>query len=260
MPLFGKKDSSKKVKKDNKDEINKQISIEDKYNLHGLLGTKEKGRIPPQFPASTKRGAFSEVRLAESKENPGDHYAVKIIEKKALKGKEESLENEIRVLRRPPYGNFSTCRLCCQRHSLRYCHAFMAMTPDERYESVRAHKYCINCLATSHVTGACSSPDSCRRCGLAHHTLLHRERPKEERRKRFNNKPQTPAPKTKTTKRTVILKPKKKRADNNPTQKRLRNLFSAAVNTLEEIQKLLLPSSEQAGRHVEDMSPNLIDL
>lgn len=45
-------------------------------------------------------GAFSEVRLAESKEKPGQMYAVKIIDKKALKGKEDSLENEIRVLRR----------------------------------------------------------------------------------------------------------------------------------------------------------------
>lgn len=83
MPLFGKKDSGKKSKKETKD-LNKQISIEDKYNLQGLLGT----------------GAFSEVRLAESKDNPGQHYAVKIIDKKALKGKEDSLENEIKVLRR----------------------------------------------------------------------------------------------------------------------------------------------------------------
>ena len=45
-------------------------------------------------------GAFSEVRLAENSENPGEMYAVKIIDKKALKGKEDSLENEIRVLRR----------------------------------------------------------------------------------------------------------------------------------------------------------------
>uniref|UniRef100_A0A0K8VG67 Calcium/calmodulin-dependent protein kinase type 1 n=1 Tax=Bactrocera latifrons TaxID=174628 RepID=A0A0K8VG67_BACLA len=88
MPLFGKKDVSKKMKKDNK-ELNKQASIEEKYNLHGLLGT----------------GAFSEVRLAESKENPDDHFAVKIIDKKALKGKEESLENEIRVLRRLAHPN-----------------------------------------------------------------------------------------------------------------------------------------------------------
>lgn len=46
------------------------------------------------------RGAFSEVRLAESKEKPGHMFAVKIIDKKALKGKEDSLENEIKVLRR----------------------------------------------------------------------------------------------------------------------------------------------------------------
>lgn len=50
------------------------------------------------------RGAFSVVRLAESKERPGQMYAVKIIDKKALKGKEDSLENEIKVLRR--YVNF----------------------------------------------------------------------------------------------------------------------------------------------------------
>jgi calcium/calmodulin-dependent protein kinase I len=39
------------------------------------------------------------VRLAESKED-GNMFAVKIIDKKALKGKEDSLENEIRVLKR----------------------------------------------------------------------------------------------------------------------------------------------------------------
>lgn len=45
-------------------------------------------------------GAFSEVRLAESKDNPGQLVAVKVIDKKALKGKEDSLEIEIKVLRR----------------------------------------------------------------------------------------------------------------------------------------------------------------
>lgn len=46
------------------------------------------------------RGAFSQVRLAESKTEAGKLYAVKIIDKTALKGKEDSLENEIKVLRR----------------------------------------------------------------------------------------------------------------------------------------------------------------
>ncbi|XP_044741623.1 calcium/calmodulin-dependent protein kinase type 1 isoform X1 [Chrysoperla carnea] len=80
MPLFGKKDSGRKLKKDG----DKQISVDEKYYLKELLGT----------------GAFSEVRLAESKDRPGQMFAVKIIDKKALKGKEDSLENEIKVLRR----------------------------------------------------------------------------------------------------------------------------------------------------------------
>ncbi|XP_026821084.1 calcium/calmodulin-dependent protein kinase type 1 isoform X3 [Rhopalosiphum maidis] len=80
MPLFGKKDVSKKTKKD----AEKSQSIEDKYDVKDLLGT----------------GAFSEVRLAVSKERPNEMYAVKIIDKKALKGKEDSLDNEIKVLRR----------------------------------------------------------------------------------------------------------------------------------------------------------------
>lgn len=83
MPLFGgKKDSAKKSRKEGKDD--KTPSVEDKYVLKEMLGT----------------GAFSEVRLAESKEHPGQMFAVKIIDKKALKGKEDSLENEIKVLRR----------------------------------------------------------------------------------------------------------------------------------------------------------------
>lgn len=45
-------------------------------------------------------GAFSEVRLAESRDTPSQLVAVKIIDKKALKGKEDTLENEIKVLRR----------------------------------------------------------------------------------------------------------------------------------------------------------------
>ncbi|XP_015365965.1 PREDICTED: calcium/calmodulin-dependent protein kinase type 1 isoform X2 [Diuraphis noxia] len=85
MPLFGKKDVSKKTKKD----AEKSQSIEDKYDVKDLLGT----------------GAFSEVRLAVSKERPSEMYAVKIIDKKALKGKEDSLDNEIKVLRRLTHPN-----------------------------------------------------------------------------------------------------------------------------------------------------------
>ncbi|KAG8515966.1 Calcium/calmodulin-dependent protein kinase type 1D [Galemys pyrenaicus] len=51
---------------------------------------------PP--PAVPPAGAFSEVVLAEEKAT-GKLFAVKCIPKKALKGKESSIENEIAVLR-----------------------------------------------------------------------------------------------------------------------------------------------------------------
>jgi len=45
------------------------------------------------------RGAFSEVVKAQDRES-GKQYAIKIIDKKQLKGKEEALQNEIEVLRK----------------------------------------------------------------------------------------------------------------------------------------------------------------
>lgn len=45
-------------------------------------------------------GAFSQVYMAQNKEDPNDIVAIKCIDKKALRGKEDSLENEIKVLRK----------------------------------------------------------------------------------------------------------------------------------------------------------------
>lgn len=46
------------------------------------------------------RGAFSEVVLAEDKTERGKFNAIKCIDRHGLVGKEESLENEIQVLRK----------------------------------------------------------------------------------------------------------------------------------------------------------------
>ena len=51
------------------------------------------------YPVFHCRGAFSEVHLAIEKKT-GAKYAIKIIDKKSLKGKEESLQNEIDVMKR----------------------------------------------------------------------------------------------------------------------------------------------------------------
>ncbi|XP_067247719.1 calcium/calmodulin-dependent protein kinase type 1D isoform X3 [Chanodichthys erythropterus] len=56
------------------------------------------------LPFKSLRGAFSEVVLAEER-STGKMFAVKCIPKKALKGKESSIENEIAVLRKIKHEN-----------------------------------------------------------------------------------------------------------------------------------------------------------
>ncbi|XP_062522193.1 calcium/calmodulin-dependent protein kinase type 1D-like [Corticium candelabrum] len=73
MPIFKKKYDEKITKK---------------YDLKEVLG----------------KGAFSEVVLAKEKAT-GKQYAVKCIDKKALKGKEDSLQNEITVLKKVRHPN-----------------------------------------------------------------------------------------------------------------------------------------------------------
>ena len=48
---------------------------------------------------SSLRGAFSEVYKAVNKKN-GEFFAIKVVDKKSLKGKEESLQNEIDVMKK----------------------------------------------------------------------------------------------------------------------------------------------------------------
>jgi len=87
MPLFGKAKPKEKPKEE-VGKVTRTPTVEDKYDMKDVLGT----------------GAFSQVRLAECRED-GQMYAIKIIDKKALKGKEDSLENEIRVLKRLDHRN-----------------------------------------------------------------------------------------------------------------------------------------------------------
>ncbi|XP_067931569.1 calcium/calmodulin-dependent protein kinase type 1-like [Watersipora subatra] len=78
MPLFKKKD-------------NKPLVGPQRYDIKKdhVLGT----------------GAFSKVLLAEDKTKKGTFVAVKVIDRKALHGKEESLQNEISVLQKLKHPN-----------------------------------------------------------------------------------------------------------------------------------------------------------
>ncbi|XP_072403133.1 uncharacterized protein [Diabrotica undecimpunctata] len=47
------------------------------------------------------------------------------------------------------------------------------MSEDERFQTVKAKKACLNCLASGHSASSCTSASNCAKCNRRHHTLLH---------------------------------------------------------------------------------------
>lgn len=79
--------------------------------------------------------------------------------------------------RRPKHQrNEPDCRLCRKDHPLRTCHKFRNMNIIKRLQAVKLHRYCINCLAHSHLLSKCRSRDRCHKCGGQHHTFLHKHK------------------------------------------------------------------------------------
>ncbi|XP_062538281.1 uncharacterized protein LOC134206570 [Armigeres subalbatus] len=57
-------------------------------------------------------------------------------------------------------------------HSAFKCQRFIKMKIPERYEKVKRHGLCLNCLSSSHMVRACTA-GVCRHCQKKHHSLLH---------------------------------------------------------------------------------------
>lgn len=71
--------------------------------------------------------------------------------------------------------SLSTCDLCSSSHhtQLYRCNEFKNMiSPQARYDFIKSHKGCINCLSLSHTLKACQSKLTCNNCKKYHHTLL----------------------------------------------------------------------------------------
>lgn len=65
------------------------------------------------------------------------------------------------------------CFVCTnEQHSLYSCKAFNAMSINDRYDTVKKHNLCFNCLR-KHKFNACNSHGSCKHCNQKHHSLLH---------------------------------------------------------------------------------------
>ncbi|XP_070519720.1 uncharacterized protein [Cardiocondyla obscurior] len=74
----------------------------------------------------------------------------------------------------------SVCVVCGDKHAIFKCNKFKAGSVSERYELVRKHRLCINCLRPAHTATACKSQNSCFKCQQRHHTWLHREQPQSD--------------------------------------------------------------------------------
>ena len=66
----------------------------------------------------------------------------------------------------------------CKRdtHPLYNCREFQTLLRDERWAFIKKNGCCMNCLKAGHMANKCRSPQSCRKCGKTHYTLLHLER------------------------------------------------------------------------------------
>ncbi|XP_055634284.1 uncharacterized protein LOC129774549 [Toxorhynchites rutilus septentrionalis] len=68
--------------------------------------------------------------------------------------------------------NVPLCVSCKQAHFLFQCEQFRTLSPQQRFEVVKRHGLCINCLKGKHHAKNCSS-GACKNCSKKHHSLLH---------------------------------------------------------------------------------------
>ncbi|UYV85166.1 hypothetical protein LAZ67_X004794 [Cordylochernes scorpioides] len=78
------------------------------------------------------------------------------------------------------------CILGHQIHKLNDCHRFINLPLPKKWELVKKHKLCQNCLRANHEISKCLITSRCKNCKQNHHTLLHE----------YNSEPSIPQPTT----------------------------------------------------------------
>lgn len=86
------------------------------------------------------------------------------------------------------------CRYCNKDHPLRKCLRFKRLSAWDRLKVVRKYKYCINCLAHSHLLKDCRCRDRCKECLAKHHTLLHMPSSDQTKRRQRRQHPRKQQP------------------------------------------------------------------
>ena len=54
-----------------------------------------------------------------------------------------------------------------------HCPRYQSLEPVEKYNLVKQHELCINCLSSRHLGNNCTSERRCQQCRGFHHTSLH---------------------------------------------------------------------------------------
>ena len=68
------------------------------------------------------------------------------------------------------------CIKCNRQHSLADCTSFLNLELSQKYDLLKNHKKCFNCLDGSHMNMLCPVPVTCEKCARHHHPILHYDR------------------------------------------------------------------------------------
>ncbi|XP_055526953.1 uncharacterized protein LOC129719584 [Wyeomyia smithii] len=91
-------------------------------------------------------------------------------------GKPEPKYHRINVSSHPVIANedAKACAACHRgTHALSGCESFVKLSPKLRFNLVKRHGFCLNCLKPTHLLKDCTSAGSCRICNKHHNTMLH---------------------------------------------------------------------------------------
>lgn len=123
---------------------------------------------------------FFEQSLTAPKEIPELNILLSFIQNRfqsleMLHIQDQQTENKRSSFTKSYQANTLQCPLCKEGHNLYCCPKFLSRSIQERITVVKEKNLCYNCMTHSKSV-ECRSSRKCYKCGLNHHTLLHRDR------------------------------------------------------------------------------------
>ncbi|XP_066261208.1 uncharacterized protein [Euwallacea similis] len=67
------------------------------------------------------------------------------------------------------------CYICTENHFIHQCPRFIQLSVSDKYNEIRRHKLCSNCLRPGHLKQECRSR-GCKKCNQKHNSTLHIEK------------------------------------------------------------------------------------